>query len=237
MKFLYLLVNFFAVIVPFIFSFHPKIKFYKTWKAFFIAAVMVAVVFLIWDTIFTSLGVWSFNSRYITGIFLINLPIEEVLFFICIPFSCVFTYYCLDRFYNLSWPSVTESLFCIILSTSLLVIGIIWFDKLYTSVTFITTAVICLLLKFIAKIKWFGKAVTVYAVLLIPFLIVNGILTGFGLEEPVVQYNNEENLGIRIFTIPIEDTMYGFELILLNLFFYEIIKARTQPPVASITEV
>jgi lycopene cyclase domain-containing protein len=118
-----------------------------------------------------------------------------------------------------------------------LVIGIIWFDKLYTSVTFITTAVICLLLKFIAKIKWFGKAVTVYAVLLIPFLIVNGILTGFGLEEPVVQYNNEENLGIRIFTIPIEDTMYGFELILLNLFFYEIIKARTQPPVASITEV
>lgn len=233
MKFIYLLVNFFAVIVPLVFSFHPKIKFYKTWKAFFISAAIVGVIFLIWDVIFTSLGVWSFNPRYITGIFLYNLPIEEILFFICIPFSCVFTYYCLDKFYSLGWPEQAETFFCILLSTLLLITGITWLDKLYTSATFISTAIICLLLKFAAKIKWFGKAVTVYAVLLIPFLIVNGILTGTGLEEPVVQYNNEENLGIRIFTIPIEDTVYGFELILLNLFFYEVIKARTPQSIAT----
>ena len=226
MKFVYLLVNFFAVIVPLLFSFHPKIKFYKHWKAFFIAAGIVAIIFLLWDFIFTRLGVWSFNPRYVTGIFLSGLPVEEILFFICIPFSCVFTYYCLDKFYKLNWPTRTEAFFCIALSVGLLIAGITWVDKLYTSVTFISTAVVCLLLKFAAKIKWLGKAVTVYAVLLIPFLIVNGLLTGTGLEEPVVKYNNAENLGIRLFTIPIEDVVYGFELILLNLFFFEWIKAK-----------
>ena len=61
----------------------------------------------------------------------------------------------------------------------------------------------------------------IYLFLLIPFFIVNGILTGTGLEAPIVWYNNQENLGVRLLTIPIEDAFYGFELILLNVFFYE----------------
>jgi len=220
MKFLYLLIDFFTVIIPLLFSFHPKIKFYKTWKAFFVASFTVAIIFIIWDAVFTQLGVWSFNARYITGIYFLQLPIEEILFFICIPFSCVFTYYCLDKFYNLAWNPKTENLFCIFLSIALLITGLIFLDKLYTSVTFISTAFVCLILKFILKINWFGKVISIYAILLIPFLIVNGILTGTGLEEPVVIYNNSENLGIRIVSIPIEDVFYGFELVLLNLLIY-----------------
>jgi len=220
MKFLYLLIDFFTVIIPLLFSFHPKIKFYKTWKAFFVASFTVAIIFIIWDAVFTQLGVWSFNARYITGIYFLQLPIEEILFFICIPFSCVFTYYCLDKFYNLAWNPKTENLFCIFLSIALLITGLIFLDKLYTSATFISTAFVCLILKFILKINWFGKVISIYAILLIPFLIVNGILTGTGLEEPVVIYNNSENLGIRIVSIPIEDVFYGFELVLLNLLIY-----------------
>lgn len=220
MKFLYLLIDFFTVIIPLLFSFHPKIKFYKTWKAFFVASFTVAIIFIIWDAVFTHLGVWSFNARYITGIYFLQLPIEEILFFICIPFSCVFTYYCLDKFYNLGWNPKTENLFCIFLSIALLITGLIFIDKLYTSVTFISTAFVCLILKFILKINWFGKVISIYAILLIPFLIVNGILTGTGLEEPVVIYNNSQNLGIRIVSIPIEDVFYGFELVLLNLLIY-----------------
>ena len=220
MKSLYLLVDFFTVIVPVIFSFHPKIKFYKTWKYFFISAVAVAIVFIIWDSIFTGLGIWNFNPRYVSGIYFFRLPIEEILFFICIPFSCVFTYYCLDKFYNLAWKPKTETVFCVIFSAILLITGFIYWDRPYTSVTFLSTAFVCLFLKFILKINWFGKAVSVYAILLLPFLIVNGVLTGTGLEEPVVLYNDAANLNIRILTIPVEDVFYGFEMILLNLFIY-----------------
>jgi lycopene cyclase domain-containing protein len=220
MKFLYLLVDLFTIIVPLVFSFHPKINFYKTWKEFFPSAMTVAATFIIWDSIFTRLGVWNFNPHYVTGIYFFSLPVEEILFFICIPYSCVFTYYCLNKFYNHTWKPLSEDIFCIVLSIFLLVMGFLYLNRLYTSVTFISTAIVCLLSKFVFKINWFGKAVSVYAILLIPFLIVNGILTGTGLEDPVVRYDNLENLNIRLFTIPVEDIFYGFELFLLNLFIY-----------------
>ena len=42
------------------------------------------------------------------------------------------------------------------------------------------------------------------------FFPVNGILTGSGLPSPVVNYNTDEIFNIRLWTIPIEDTAYGF---------------------------
>jgi lycopene cyclase domain-containing protein len=50
---------------------------------------------------------------------------------------------------------------------------------------------------------------------------VNGILTGTGLEAPIVWYNDNHNLGIRILTIPVEDSIYGFELLLLTVWRYD----------------
>src|SRR5690554_2396762 len=222
MKSMYLLVNFFTIIIPFIFSFHPKIKFHLTWKAFFPAAILVGVVFVIWDELFTAMGVWGFNTDYVTGIYLFNLPLEELLFFICIPFSCVFTYFCLDKFFNLSWNANIEALFCLIFSLTLIILGFIYYDRIYTAITFLSTGAVCLALKFVLKVDWFGKATLVYGILLILFLIVNGVLTGTGLDAPIVWYNHAENLDIRILTIPIEDAFYGFELVLLNLYFYKL---------------
>jgi lycopene cyclase domain-containing protein len=220
MKSLYLLIDFFTIIIPLIFSFHPKIRFDKYWKAFFPGMLIVAFLFICWDIYFTKTGVWSFNPDYTTGIKFINLPIEEILFFICIPYACVFTYHCLTKFFNLSWRDSTEKLFCIFLSVLLLALAVVYRDEAYTCMTFFLTAIFCLLGKFLFKVQWFGRSVTVYAFLLIPFLIVNGILTGTGIDEPVVIYNNNENMGIRILTIPVEDIFYGYLLFVLNLLFY-----------------
>jgi len=57
--------------------------------------------------------------------------------------------------------------------------------------------------------------------MLIPFFIVNGILTGTGIEGNIVWYNDLENLGLRIGTIPIEDSVYAFSMILMNLLLYD----------------
>ncbi len=221
MKWLYLLINFCTVIVPVLFSFHPKLNFYKNWKAFFIANAIVAFIFILWDLLFTHIGVWGFNPNYISGLYFFNLPIEEILFFICIPYACVFTYHCLNLFIKTRWPAKTENIFVYTLAAILFLTGIYFYDKLYTASTFISLAIVLFILKYFLKINWLGKLLTIYPILLIPFFIVNGILTGSGLPQPVVWYNNAENMGIRLFTIPFEDIFYGFELILLNIVFYE----------------
>lgn len=223
---LYLLVNFCSVIVPFLFSFHPKLRFDKEFRYFFPANALVAIIFIIWDVIFTGDGVWGFNPDYLLGIYFFHLPLEEILFFICIPFACLFTYHCLNIFFKIKWSEKLERLVVIGLSTILLAIGILFLPRAYTSVTFISLALVLLALKFLLRVNWLPKIFTIYLVLLLPFFIVNGILTGTGLESPIVWYNNQENLGIRMLTIPVEDTFYGFELVVLNLFFYERLKGR-----------
>ena len=94
---LYLLINILSISVPFLFSFHPKIQFYKLFRYFFPAMIISALVYLSWDIVFTKLGVWGFNEDYLIGFYIANLPIEEILFFICIPFASVFTHYTLIK--------------------------------------------------------------------------------------------------------------------------------------------
>jgi lycopene cyclase domain-containing protein len=228
MKLLYLLINCCTVIVPFLFSFHPKLKFYKNFKPFFLANILSACIFIIWDIYFTKIGVWGFNNEYVSGVYFYHLPIEELLFFICIPFACVFTYHCLNVLFKIKWGATTERIIVHVASFILFFIGIYFHSRLYTSYTFISLSILLITLKYFGKIKWLAKLVIIYPVLLIPFFIVNGILTGTGLQQPVVWYNNNQNLGIRLLTIPIEDVFYGFELILINVFLYEYFKNRMQ---------
>lgn len=228
MKWLYLLLDFFTVLVPLIFSFHPKLNFYKRWKAFFFANFIVACIFICWDILFTKLGVWGFNPDYVLGIYFFNLPLEEVLFFICIPFACVFTYHCLNLFFTIKWKGRTQNIFVVSLSLILFIAGVYYHDRLYTAATFISLASVLLITNFFINKRWLGKLILVYPLLLIPFFIVNGILTGTGLQHPVVWYNNAENLSVRFFTIPVEDFFYGFELILGNVMLYELFKIPMQ---------
>lgn len=237
MKYTYLLINFFTVLIPFLFSFHPKLKFNRHFKAYFMANIVSASCFIIWDIAFTSLGVWGFNPSYIIGIYIFHLPIEEVLFFFCIPFACIFTYHCLNLFFYIVWKPSFENIFILIFTCTLLLIGVCYLDRLYTAVTFISTAFLILIFKFVLKIKWLPKIFIIYLVLLLPFFIVNGILTGTGIDEAVVWYNNTENLSIRLFTIPVEDVIYGFELIVLTIFFYQIFdKSFSENKIQSISD-
>lgn len=232
MKYLYLLIDLCTVIIPLLFSFHPKINFYKEWRWFIPANIATAAIFITWDMVFTRAGVWGFNENYITGIYFYNLPIEEVLFFICIPYACVFTYYCLDRFYTIQRDLKTENIILVSLSMLLLVTGTCFYSRRYTSSVFISLPILLIVIKYFIKKDWLCKLFIIYPVLLMPFFIVNGILTGTGLEQPVVWYNDNENMGLRILTIPVEDIFYGLELIVLNIFFYKLFRSASGVHVA-----
>ena len=229
MKYTYFLINFFTVLVPFLFSFNQRNQFYKYFKPFFYANILTGLLFVLWDAYFTKMKVWGFNPDYIFGVYLLNLPLEEVLFFVCVPFACVFSYHSLKIFYKAKWSAKTENRIVLLFAIALFSIGFLYFDRAYTSVTFISLAFLILVLKYLGRVTWLPQLFTVYPILLIPFFIVNGLLTGTGLEQPVVWYNNDENLGIRLLTIPVEDIAYGFELILLNVFLFEYFSVRFSP--------
>jgi len=225
MKYTYLLIDFFTIIVPFIFSFHPKLNFYKTWRSFFPAVIITGVIFVLWDIYFTRLGVWGFNPDYLIGASISNLPIEEILFFFCIPYACVFTFHCLDLFIKKSLSDKAESIVTPLLISILLVAAAMNYDKIYPLVTFISLAALLALSKYLLGLGWLSKFYLIYTILLFPFLIVNGLLTGTGLDAPVVWYNEQEIIGFRIGTIPVEDVFYGMALILMNLQIYLYLKS------------
>ena len=69
--------------------FHPELQIRKNIKPALLAILITCIPFLAWDVVATYIGHWSFNPAFITGFYIYNLPIEEVLFFVVIPFSCL----------------------------------------------------------------------------------------------------------------------------------------------------
>ena len=213
-QYLYLILNLGSITIPLLYSFfEKKFHFIQYFKIAFYSILLVAIPFLIWDAIFTNIGVWGFNSDYFIGTLIFEMPIEEWLFFFCIPYACLFTHEVLKYLYpkfKLSKKStIIVSWILILASITILIFN---FGKLYTTVNFVFFLVLL-----ICSLKFHFTSLQEYypsfLVISIPFLIVNGILTGSFIDEPVVWYNNAENLGFRLFTIPIEDLFYAFNLL------------------------
>ena len=223
---LYLLLNIGSLIFPFLFSFHPKLKFYKLWIYFFPATFIMMAIFISWDIIFTDTGIWGFNETYLSGIYWANLPIEEWLFFICIPYACIFTIYCFKKLLpKFSLSDKTTSIVYFSLQTILIATLLYNYDRWYTAINF-AYAIILLALVFNYKKEALNTFFPVFLILLLPFFIVNGYLTGSWIHEQVVWYNNAETLGIRIGTVPIEDSIYALTMLLTVFVLMEKFKEK-----------
>jgi len=223
---LYFIINVASFSIPFLYSFQKKMRFIQYWKPVFLAILIVAISFLIWDVWFTNIGVWGFNDRYLLGPTIVNLPFEEVLFFFCIPYASIFTHYALLHFFpNLALSKKITKLITIVLLVSAIIILFFNYDKWYTLINFSVFAAL-LIYALATKDTILKSFFITFLVVLIPFFIVNGLLTGSFIEEQVVWYNNAENLGIRLATIPVEDTFYAFNMLYAAIVLIEIFKPK-----------
>ena len=216
-QYLYLLILFFSVSVPLIFSFHKRLQFHLHFKFFLLGLTGMLLIFIPWDIWFTSLGIWGFNPKYLTGLYFFNLPIEECLFFICIPFCCIFTYHVVWTLSkNKSIKPMKKT--CWIISFALLLAGVLLNDFMYTACTFIGLSIAMLIAPYYVNMKVFFKT---YLILLFPFLVVNGLLTGSFIEDQIVWYDDNNNISMRILTIPVEDFFYSFFMLLVVMIGYQ----------------
>lgn len=92
MKFEYLAVLIFTISVPLIKSFSKEINFYNQIKRLIYSLGIPFVIFVVIDIIAVKRDLWTFNSEYVIGFYLFGLPIEEIMFFAVVPFSCLFVW-------------------------------------------------------------------------------------------------------------------------------------------------
>lgn len=227
MIYTYLLINLASMAFPFAFSFERTVRFVQYWRYLFPAMLITCIPFLLWDQFFSVHEVWGFNEKYVMPVRLGKLPLEEIMFFFAIPYASIFIYAAFNRYFPKNGFFERSSLlFSVLFLIASLAGVVLFYDRWYTVVNCSFAVLLLSLQLFFIKGAYMGKFWRFYFIHLIPFFTVNGILTGTWLEEPVVWYNNAENVGIRIGTVPLEDTVYSLSLMLMNITLMEFFRSR-----------
>jgi lycopene cyclase domain-containing protein len=218
MSYSYLLINIFIIAVPLWYTLDERTAYYRRLPAVGLSIGVVSGCYLIWDSFVTARGEWSFNSRYLTGAQVFNLPVEEVLFFFTVPYSCLFIYevvrYATKRT-SVKLPNALVAAAVVLLLTASIVFHLQGYtSKALASCGFFLVAAMLLDRPLLdSKQYWIWLAICY-----IPFLIVNFVLTAL----PVVEYNPRAIFGVRVFTIPVEDFFYNYAMLSFYLLLYRM---------------
>jgi lycopene cyclase domain-containing protein len=225
---LYLIILLISLAGPLALSFEKNLRLYKRWKYLIPAILITLLIFVVWDIIFTHLGYWFFNPIYNSGIYINKLPLEEYLFFIVIPYACAFSFYAIRfHFPNFKFSLLWTKILTLTISIFSVITALLHTNLTYTLVVFLVLPAVLLFSYYFAR-NVVQHYLAIYPILLIPFFIINGILTGTGIEQAVFDYNPEAILGIHIFSIPFEDMFYNFSLLLLPLALTHVFETKSK---------
>lgn len=216
----YLLINALIILFPLAATFDKRLEYYKKLKAVLFSILVVGIPFVLWDAFFTARGIWVFNPSHLLGLKVLGLPIEEVLFFVTVPYSCLFLYEAVKKYTKEGEFAFGTKMFAV-LTVLFLAAALFFNSKTYTSIVLLACAITNLLAIWLKpslpKSLNYWKFIALTFCL---FIIFNYALTSI----PVVVYNDLENTAIRILSIPIEDFFYNYSLLTLSLLAYQLKK-------------
>lgn len=217
MKFLYLLFNLFALLPLGIYMWQRHREFFT--RRLIWAVLANAFVFIIWDIWATAQGHWMFNHRYILGVTVFGLPIEELLFFITVPISCLGVWHIMARAiqnFSAYWAKYL-SFSLKIFGFCSIAFGFFFASGQYTKVVLCISGAIMYWISvssnIIGKKAYSFWLLTVYCL----FLVSNWFLTAI----PIVTYGTTHIFGLFVITIPIEDFFFNFAMLHGVLLLYE----------------
>ncbi len=218
----YLLINIAIIFFPLILSFDKNLKFYKKVPYVLQSVAFISTAYIVWDVIATKRGDWAFNPEHLIGINILGLPIEEILFFFTVPYSCIFIYETVCFYIKETKLNFNGKLF-LIPAILIIILGIIFYDQNYTfTVSIFVGAFFIGAILFNQSLLASRNFWITMLISFLPFLIVNYFLTSI----PVVTYNDTAFSGKRFITIPYEDFLYSFSMISLWILFYVLAKEK-----------
>ena len=219
---LYTRIDLLVLALPLVLSFDRKVAFWRSWPQVFAAIAAVVAVFGAWDSWMAARGIWMFNPEHAGTWRFLHLPLGEWLFFVCVPYACLFVLACVRAYFRERALSVPRAVVWGAVAVFLVLAG--WFrERGYTGTVFLSVGVALALLEagvpatLRSRNFWLALGVTY-----LPFLIANGALTGM----PIVLYDDAENLGIRAGSIPVEDFFFSFSMLALAVFVYDFVGKR-----------
>jgi lycopene cyclase domain-containing protein len=228
----YLILDILILIFPLLFSFKWVFPYYKNYKPLFATILIVGGTYILWDILVTSRGDWWFNHEYLIdlGFTIGGIPLEEALFFIVVPYSCIFIYENLQYFFPDKKIRFSKYFYYFI-AVILFISGVIFYHQEYTILALFSVGVF-----FIVATTWFPDLLqsrNYWMYILISFgafIIFNYLLTSI----PVVLYNPNAIWGGtvdqvwygRFITIPFEDFFYNFSMLSFYLLVYRYFKQR-----------
>jgi lycopene cyclase domain-containing protein len=222
MKLEYLTFNIIVFTGPLLFGSFQRFYFLDRWRDTLISVFIIAVPFIIWDVLVTDKH-WMFNPQYTLNYRIAHLPIEEWLFFFTVPSACLFTWEMIIKRYDGSRVKFGKAIRYLAFVLPAIGAWLFLSGIQYTGLVFIFIALAVFLDQYLKTDLIFQKRFYLYLALIIFFtLIFNGYLTW----RPVILYGESYQLGLRIFTIPVEDFGYGISLLFLCTILYERLKNK-----------
>ena len=222
-SFVYLLLLVLTLALPLARSFDKKINLRRKWRFIIPSVFYTASVFIAWDFFCASVGLRIFDEKFTLGVSILGLPIEEILFFFVIPYFCFYIYELLNYLFIPSSQYRKIVYFNYAFAACLLLASFFVVKQTYTFTAFLIASLVLTIVTSLkpirSKLKRFYFA---YFVCLLPFFIVNGVLTGI----PVVAYKPASIIGIRVFSIAVEDLFYTFSILLVDFAIYEMLRYR-----------
>ncbi len=229
----YLMLDILILVFPLLFSFKWVFPYYKNYKPLFASIVIVGGAYILWDMLVTIRGDWWFAEEYLLGIEFI-IPLEEALFFVVVPYSCIFIYENLQYFFKDKNIIFNKWIYYAI-AILFFVIGLLYYHQEYTVLALFSVSTF-----FIIAATWYPDLLqsrNYWAYILISFaafIIFNYLLTSI----PVVLYNPNAIWGGtvdqiwygRFITIPFEDFFYNFSMLSFYLLVYRYFKKRWISP-------
>jgi lycopene cyclase domain-containing protein len=214
-------VNLAVLAGPFALSFDRKVAFYRHWRKLAFSLLVVSTAYLAWDVIVTEIGHWWFNPEYSGAFRVAGLPPGEVLFFITVPYACIFIYEVVRAYFpeRRSTRSLPARAVAVAAAIVLLVFAFVFRDGGYSPLALLSVAVMLLLTAAADPEMWMSSHTALFFLLAyIPFFIANGVLTAL----PIVGYSPDAIWGVRVTTIPLEDFFYNLGMLGFYLFFYRL---------------
>lgn len=221
---LYVLLNLAVLAIPLSLSFDRRVAFFRRWPSVLLSIAIVGTVYLAWDVFATARGHWWFNERFAGSFRIGGLPLGEILFFITVPYSCLFLFEVIGAYWTDKVITIPRVLW-LLPAAVLMGAAILYRSQPYTFLALLAAALFLLAALptslLLRRQFWLYLAISTAA-----FLLTNGVLTAL----PIVGYNRAAIWGVRVYTIPVEDFLYCFSLLGFNVLLHTLLRERLSLP-------